>query len=160
MHELQSLLLQKLPRLGELTFWCMIEKSIFMPNPDVPAHKDPFRVVLWEAKWDMFLVADRYWKIEEIPRRKIKAIIWHDISHSDILEALGEDYWLCIWGTADDCWKVIYMLTKRDKNDIFHKYWHGDDDTGRYILLPRDLSDLSLPEYEETRKQLIQLLTK
>lgn len=139
MHELQQILLKKLPRLGGLTFWCMIEKSIFMPNPDVPAHKDPFRVVLWEAKWDMFLVADRYWKIEEIPRRKIKAIIWHDISHSDILEALGKWHFLS-WD-----YKIVFM--QQDWEMI---------ETG--IILPPNISDLSLPEYEKTRKQLISLL--
>ena len=69
------------------------------------------------------------------------------ITHAQILEALGED-----WAMTGDykLWKV----------DMWYR-WMAE--TRFYNLtceLPSNISDLSLPEYEETRKQLIQLLTK
>lgn len=77
-------------------------------------------------------------------------ILGHPFSHSDILEALGED-----WGMLSN-WQLVMV----DDNDYFVPcYFNGMQDVF-YPKLPSNLSDLSLPEYEETRKQLIQLLTK
>lgn len=99
MHELQSLLLQKLPRLSKLIFG-----------------------------------------------GRIRLVMEEPLSHNHILEALGED-WAMDWE---------YYLLFYDKHAWFTSVFNWQE----LPKLPQNLSDLSLPEYEETRKQLIQLLTK
>lgn len=157
MHELQQILLTKLPRLWQLTFWCeVIEKY--------PRHRTHFTKILCHCGWWNYRVQQRidtseneeqhqqnYWYeiTTEIHERSFD-IIGHKPSHADILEALGEDwamtsYWQLLrqtwvnteqlWLDADIPWSIM-----------------------TYPRLPQNLSDLSLPEYEETRKQLISLL--
>jgi len=147
MHELQSLLLKKLPRLGELTFWCEV-------------------IVEWE-KW-IVTNSDSYWADILFPshinqwwfaywRRTINRIeiLWHPFTHADILEALGED-----WAMTGD-YQIMrkQWLWGQEFEWLYYKVdavWELEN----YPKLPSNISDLSLPEYEETRDRLIQLLTK
>lgn len=124
MHELQQILLQKLPRLGELTFWC----EVMTPDGRIVQVlcTDPEVKVLYNKNTEYL---DYQYEI-----------LGHPFSHSDLLEALGED-WAMDWA---------YYL--------FNHVLKWRPDFPEPILLPRVLSDLSLPEYEETRKQLISLL--
>ena len=138
MHELQQILLQKLPRLGKLTFWCEVKYRDYNNRLQVIENT---RDCVWIRE------ADKDNCFEKIEKITDYEIIGHKPSHADILEALGED-----WAMTGDykLWKV----------DMWYK-WMAE--TRFYNLtceLPKNLSDLSLPEYEETRKQLIQLLTK
>jgi len=74
---------------------------------------------------------------------------WHPFTHADILEALGED-WAMTWDG-----RLLHY-----ENEVTPFWTCFDEEWKLYAKLPQNLSDLSLPEYEETRKQLIQLLTK
>lgn len=139
MHELQQILLQKLPRLGELKPWCKV------------IHEDwrectlSSELIIFEADehWPAYKFYDCYpiWVIYD---DQIETIIGHPFTHADILEALGED-WAMTGG---------YELLQLNDEKLYE--WHAYPP----IKLPKNLHDLSLPEYEETRKQLIQLLTK
>ena len=128
MHELQQILLQKLPRLGEITFWC----EVMTPDGRVVQVlcTDPEVKVLYNKNTEYL---DYQYEI-----------LGHPFTHADILEALGED-WAMTGG---------YELLQLNDEKLYE--WHAYPP----IKLPKNLSDLSLPEYEETRKQLIQLLTK
>ena len=53
-------------------------------------------------------------------------------------------------------YQLLHMHQEWMEFDITETY----DDFVKLPTLPSNISDLSLPEYEETRKQLIQLLTK
>lgn len=145
MHELQQILLKKIPRLGEITFWCevIVTRWRWKPIAKVCWDRDDENVYLcWTPDKNAF----SYLKapIEELE------ILWHPFTHADILEALGED-----WAMLSN-WQLVMV----DDNDYFVPcYFDGMRDVF-YPKLPSNLSDLSLPEYEETRKQLIQLLTK
>ena len=148
MHELQSLLLKKIPRLWELTFWCEVKIDISW---------EEWNYILWEKYWLSWdninsyeMVWDNYitFNVQSwyencwCETYKILEIIGHPFTHADILEALGED-WAMDWA---------YYL--------FNHVLKWRPDFPEPILLPSNISDLYLPEYEETRKQLIQLLTK
>lgn len=145
MHELQQILLQKLPRLGELKPWCKV------------IHEDwrectlSSELIIFEADehWPAYKFYDCYpiWVIYD---DQIETIIGHPFTHADILEALGED-WAMDWA---------YYLLQNDWAGSFEAVVLETEEWERNIILPKNLSDLSLPEYEETRKQLIQLLTK
>ena len=139
MHELQQILLQKLPRLGELTFWCEIQ---YWDETMVYSHKNNDFFVF--VRWNKTAWVDRNYE------HAIK-ILGHPFSHSDLLEALGED-----WAMTGD-----YQIMKKW---VWDEWVHYDTslsgDWKNFPKLPSNISDLSLPEYDETRKQLIQLLTK
>lgn len=139
MHELQQILLQKLPRLGELTFWCEVQ---YWDEKMVYSHKNNDFFVF--VRWDKTVWIDRYCAPHRI------SIIGHPFTHADILEALGED-WAMTGG-----YQLLHMHQEWMEFDITETY----DDFVKLPTLPSNISDLSLPEYEETRKQLIQLLTK
>lgn len=145
MHELQQILLQKLPRLGELTFWCIVRTYLFNWNQEthfrfvyktyksniiVCENNDSDQVLLWEGDYE---------------------IIGHKPSHADILEALGED-----WAMTGD----YQLLSYRKWTNSWNTFTIQNHVVIPYPKLPQNLSDLSLSKYEETRKQLIQLLTK
>lgn len=136
MHELQSLLLKKLPRLGELKPWCKIEYEWEVWDFNCK-FKTTFAISIGKKGGIIGYTADY-------------KIIWNDFNHVDLLEALGEDwamtsYWQLLkqtwvdteqlWLDAEIPWSVM-----------------------TYPRLPQNLSDLSLPEYEETREKLISLL--
>lgn len=147
MHELQSLLLKKLPRLGELTFWCEVntKNGIRIVNYIIPKDK----------RWDEMVVYCPFkWGVAESDyTSSIKnKIIGHPFTHADILEALGED-----WAMTGD-YQLLFFPRWHTSMVFWMDMWPQWIEKG--ITLPHDLSDLSLPEYEETRKQLIQLLTK
>ena len=141
MHELQQILLKKLPRLGELTFWC----EVFLRAKDTAfAFKARF-IDEWRY---LVLWSDKYLNV---PKNKYtKEILGHPFTHADLLEALGED-----WAIQSG-----WQLWKYEKTDTGWWWTFVSPTWEEYPCLPDDISDLSLPEYEETRKQLIQLLTK
>lgn len=141
MHELQSLLLQKLPRLSELKPWCKIEYEWEIWD-FCCKFKTTFAISIGEKGGIIDYTADY-------------KIIWNDFNHVDLLEALW-DYWAM---------NSEFQLMKFVDCEIpwYHEYkvwliWDAEND--KRIKLPQNLADLSLPEYEETRKQLIQLLMK
>lgn len=143
MHELQQILLQKLPRLGELTFWC---EMLF-------AHPKHIEMIYWkvlQAYSGELFVYYEYPTGEDVVRIDTDTnfeILGHPFTHADILEALGED-----WAMTSQYW----FFRKRDCSITCNEDVIFNID----FFLPSNISDLSLPEYEETRKQLIQLLTK
>lgn len=159
MHELQSLLLQKLPRLGELTFWCEFIKFLHTPSPHTvkwvivsQSNRFPWTDGVYECYYENALVFGSVCPQKDGDMK----ILGHPFTHADILEALPGEWWLWIYRRKDNT--TVMFLTKMATNWSFYKYWHGDDNAWGYVLLPPNISDLSLPEYEETRKQLISLL--
>lgn len=133
MHELQSLLLQKLPRLGELTFWC----EVFLRAKDTAfAFKARF-IDEWRY---LVLWSDKYLNV---PKNKYtKEILGHPFTHADILEVLGDD-----WAMTGD-----YELLKRNEENLYE--WNIFPP----IKLPQNLKDLNKPEYKETCERLISLI--
>lgn len=103
MHELQSLLLQKLPRLSKLIFG-----------------------------------------------GRIRLVMEEPLGHNHILEALGKDFAM----TGD--YQLLFFPRWHTSMVFWMDMWPQWIEKG--ITLPSNISDLSLPEYEETRKQLISLL--
>lgn len=149
MHELQQILLQKLPRLGELTFWCLL-----FDNEEDPELAKPSEVIVWyNDDSGYYYVAPLNITHNVISERWViyeEDVYGHPFTHADILEALGED-WAMDWA---------YYLLQNDWAGSFEAVVLETEEWERNIILPQNLSDLSLPEYEETRKQLISLLTK
>ena len=135
MHELQKILLKKLPRLGELTFWCWIEFEWKKER------------IISEYDW-YFTTPTIFWNNTKEQIEKYCKILGHPFTHADILEALGED-WAMDWA---------YYLLQNDWAGSFEAVVLETEEWERNIKLPSNISDLSLPEYEETRKQLISLL--
>lgn len=159
MHELQSLLLQKLPRLGELTFWCLVKHPEFEIKRILEVWKNYWRdkfeweksVLLQDTKFANHCSS----KYGDTPEKALKwyEILGHPFTHADILEALGED-WAMTGG---------YQLLRKEAWVFIDSTYIFEADNQWFEKLPKlpsNISDLSLPEYEETRKQLIQLLTK
>ena len=156
--QIQSLLLKKLPRLGELSFGCgfyikKVDDFEILPYKygkytflsDYDDYEDHFktlktwwvnfRAILWWHRGDeeirhlqitTFLALKKRWNIE---------ILWHPFTHTDILEALGEEYAL-FWN---------FELVFFDNGGWDHTF----------LQLPRDLRELDKPEYKETAKHLI-----
>lgn len=142
MHELQQILLQKLPRLGKLTFWCEVKYRDYNNRLQVIENT---RDGVWIRE------ADKDNCFEKIEKITDYEIIGHKPSHADILEALGED-WAMHWN-----WRLI--RANEDWEHYDWAYWDWDKRIN-YPKLPLNISDLSLPEYEETCERLISLLTK
>lgn len=134
MHELQQILLKKLPRLCELTFWCEVKYRDYNNRLQVIENT-------WDGVW--IREADKDNCFEKIEKITDYEIIGHKPSHADILDALWNGWWM-------DSDFVLLRWTPTG----FTYYQHN----GKSIELPSNISDLSLPEYEETRKQLISLL--
>lgn len=134
MHELQSLLLKKIPRLGELTFWC----EVMTPDRRIVQVlcTDPEVKVLYNKNTEYL---DYQYEI-----------LWHPFTHADILEALGEDW--AITGS----WELLFYPRWHTSIVFWMDMWPQWIEKG--ITLPSNISDLSLPEYEETRARLISLL--
>jgi len=155
MHELQSLLLKKIPRLGELTFWCEFIKFLHTPSPHTvkwvivsQSNRFPWTDGVYECYYENALVFGSVCPKKDGDMK----IIGHPFTHADILEALGEDW--AITGS----WELLFYPRWHTSIVFWMDMWPQWIEKG--ITLPSNISDLSLPEYEETRKQLIQLLTK
>lgn len=136
MHELQQILLQKLPRLSELKPWCKIEYN-WEVWYFVCKYKTTFAMSLGN-KTGIIDYTDDY------------KIIWSDFNHLDLLEALGKDFAM----TGD--YQLLFFPRWHTSMVFWMDMWPQWIEKG--ITLPSNISDLSLPEYEETRKQLISLL--
>lgn len=179
--QIKQILVQRLPRLAELDYWCKIEfipPSKYEKYPAEFYEKDIKKqdVYIWNwiwtiayrdhssrndtyyheiGKWQGWYHSYKHIKtthIESMIKDGKCIVLWKDQSHADILEVLGEDWAMdSKWYLLQDEW-LLYIsyqpvLLETENWEVF-------------IQLPRDLHDLDKPEYQETVKHLISLLTK
>lgn len=130
---IQKLLVERLPKLSELSFGCLV-KYYYSTETEWGA-----RVWIYIWLFDDWIKTIYNWNSEYVRQFEI---LWHPFTHADILEVLGED-WAMDWA---------YYL--------FNHVLKWRPDFPEPILLPRDLHDLSLPEYKDTAERLISLITK
>lgn len=122
-----------------------------MIKPNVLCGDEQYeRVVTWYYNDTVTFI--RPWikgKVVRSDKYIIKEILWHDFTHYDILEALGED-----WAITGDG-----KLCKPFKDEPFLYFDEKDQHFHTYPKLPSNLRDLDNPEYKETAKRLLELLT-
>lgn len=159
MHStIQEILVSKLPRLGKLTFWCEVKIDISWEEWNYILWGKDWRswdnINSYEMVWNNYITfnVQSWYENCWCETYKILEIIGHPFTHADILEVLGEDW--AITGS----WELLFYPRWHTSMVFWMDMWPQWIEKG--ITLPRVLSDLSLPEYEETTKQLIQLLTK
>jgi len=155
--QIQSLLLKKLPRLGELKPWLKFrwkarlkEYSGIYTIVDIEKYsvRSFIAICTKEKRAESRSIEDVGKFDDRILTEKCFKILWHDFVHTDIIE--------CLWHEYSIDW--VYRIWKYNKNLNRTNTVSWPNKLG-ILILPRDLHDLDKPEYQETAKHLISLLS-
>lgn len=131
------------------TFWCIIRiwKEKWKVAWITREEDEIWELLLYRQQWHDDIWTTYLMSREVLLHDRTVEILWHPFTHSDILEALGEDDYAMSWN-----WTILTLADVTD--DVPRTYYVETD-----IKLPRDLHDLDKPEYEETAKHIISLLS-
>lgn len=150
-QKLKKLLVDRLPRLRELTMGCVILLPEYLKDKygdEYPLEHTVIHIIdnSLDCEPDTITTAENMWAVEDEFE-----ILWHDPSPYDLVSVLGDYYWIMSDGTLV---KITYWDTVTDVKFDAVSYekvpW-----TIQIIKVPHDLRDLD----DKTCKTLISLIT-